>query len=284
MRAGVIIPGGTATEQLELAVAAEAAGWDAVLTWETGYGVDPWTVMAAMAVRTERVRLGTMLTPVPWRRPWKLASQVATLDQLSGGRAFVTLGVGALSDELTQTGEVTDLRERAARMDEAIDVLRSLWTGSGEHHGTYYDVTCSEWLRRCRTAGAVAAADLGGRRLAATEVDAPGAALRRRLAGVPPGRPRRGARRPARDARLARRAGRAGHPRRRHRGRDVTGGLRLAGRTSQAGQRPARRGGWRAAGGRPTRSPPGWPTPAAGSTPAHRPADRVAIRRPRGRR
>ena len=147
MRAGVIIPGGTATEQLELAVAAEAAGWDAVLTWETGYGVDPWTVMAAMAVRTARVRLGTMLTPVPWRRPWKLASQVATLDQVSGGRAFVTLGVGALSDDLTQTGEVTDLRERAARMDEAIDVMRSLWTGDGEHHGTYYDVTCSAWLR-----------------------------------------------------------------------------------------------------------------------------------------
>jgi hypothetical protein len=88
-----------------------------------------------------------MLTPVPWRRPWKLASQVATLDQLSGGRAFVTLGVGALSDDLTQTGEVTDLRERAARMDEAIDVLRSLWTGDGEHRGTYYDVTCSDWLR-----------------------------------------------------------------------------------------------------------------------------------------
>jgi hypothetical protein len=147
MRAGVILPGGTATEQLDLAVAAEAAGWDAVLTWETGYGVDPWTVMAAMAVRTERVRLGTMLTPAPWRRPWKLAGQVATLDQLSGGRAFVTLGVGALSDDLTQTGEVTDLRERAERMDEAIDVMRSLWTGDGEHHGTYYDVTCSAWLR-----------------------------------------------------------------------------------------------------------------------------------------
>jgi hypothetical protein len=42
---------------------------------------------------------------------------------------------------------VTDLRERAERMDEAIDVMRSLWTGDGEHHGTYYDVTCSAWLR-----------------------------------------------------------------------------------------------------------------------------------------
>ena len=47
--------------------------------------------LTAMAVRTERVRLGTMLTPLPWRRPWKLAAQVATLDQLSNGRAVIGL-------------------------------------------------------------------------------------------------------------------------------------------------------------------------------------------------
>ena len=146
MRAGFILPGGTSPRQLEQAIAAEGAGWDAVVVWEAGYGVDPWSLLAAIAVRTERVRLGTILTPAPWRRPWKLASQVATVDQLSGGRAFVTLGLGALSDDLTQTGEVTDRRERAARMDETIDILRTLWGGRREFHGEHYDVMCPDWL------------------------------------------------------------------------------------------------------------------------------------------
>jgi alkanesulfonate monooxygenase SsuD/methylene tetrahydromethanopterin reductase-like flavin-dependent oxidoreductase (luciferase family) len=87
MRFGVILPGGTATQQLAQAEAAEQAGWDGVFVWEAAYGVDAWTLLAAIATRTERVRLGTMLTPLPWRRPWKVASQVVTLDQLSQGRA-----------------------------------------------------------------------------------------------------------------------------------------------------------------------------------------------------
>src|SRR5919199_3654674 len=100
LRFGVILPGGTAPEQLELAVLAEQAGWDGVFVWEAGYGVDPWSLLAAMAVRTSRVRLGTLLTPLPWRRPWKVASQGATLDQLSGGRAVLTVGIGALETTL----------------------------------------------------------------------------------------------------------------------------------------------------------------------------------------
>ena len=85
MRYGIILPGGTATQQLAQAEAAEQAGWDGVFVWEAAYGVDAWTLLAAIAARTERVRLGTMLTPLPWRRPWKVASQVVTLDQLSQG-------------------------------------------------------------------------------------------------------------------------------------------------------------------------------------------------------
>ncbi|MGH3097423.1 MAG: LLM class flavin-dependent oxidoreductase, partial [Streptosporangiales bacterium] len=70
MRYGAVLPGGTATEQLEQALLAEQAGWDGIFVWETGYGVDPWALLAAVAVRTSRIRLGTMLTPLPWRRPW----------------------------------------------------------------------------------------------------------------------------------------------------------------------------------------------------------------------
>lgn len=144
MRSGVVLPGGTATQQLAQAVLAEEAGWDGVFVWEAAYGVDAWSLLAAMAARTTRVRLGTLLTPLPWRRPWKLASQVATLDQLSGGRATVTVGLGAVDTFLPSTGEVVDRRERAARMDEGIDLMRTLWAGGREYHGEHY----SYWVGR----------------------------------------------------------------------------------------------------------------------------------------
>src|ERR1700759_2467204 len=94
IRYGAVLPGGTAPAQLEQAELAEQAGWDGGFSWETGDGVDPWTLLAAVAARTSRVRLGTILTPLPFRRPWKLASQVATLDQLSGGRGNLGPGGG----------------------------------------------------------------------------------------------------------------------------------------------------------------------------------------------
>jgi alkanesulfonate monooxygenase SsuD/methylene tetrahydromethanopterin reductase-like flavin-dependent oxidoreductase (luciferase family) len=138
MRYGVVLPGGTATVQLEQAVLAERSGWDGVFVWEAAYGVDAWSLLAAMAARTERVRLGTMLTPLPWRRPWKVASQVATLDQLSGGRAILGVGVGAVDTDLPDTGEVTDLKDRAQRLDEGIDLIRALWDGQTGYEGQHY--------------------------------------------------------------------------------------------------------------------------------------------------
>lgn len=140
MRYGLVLPGGTAPEQLEQALLAEEAGWDGVFVWEASYGVDAWTLLAAMAARTSRVRLGTMLTPLPWRRPWKLASQVVTLDQLSGGRAVLAVGLGAADDALGHTGEPEDRRTRAALLDEGLDVVRGLWEGRLEHTGEHYDM------------------------------------------------------------------------------------------------------------------------------------------------
>jgi alkanesulfonate monooxygenase SsuD/methylene tetrahydromethanopterin reductase-like flavin-dependent oxidoreductase (luciferase family) len=138
MRYGVVIPGGTAGEQLELGLLAEQAGWDGVFVWEAAYGPDAWSMLAALAVRTSRVRLGTMLTPLPWRRPWKVASQVATLDQLSGGRAILAVGVGAVDADLPDTGEVTGVRERAELLDEGIDLIRTLWAGGRSYHGQHH--------------------------------------------------------------------------------------------------------------------------------------------------
>lgn len=138
MRHGVILPGGTAPQQLELAQLAEEAGGDGVFVWEATYGVDAWSLLGAMAARTRRVRLGTVLSPAPWRRPWKLASQVATVDQLSGGRVVLTVGLGA-PDMLFGTREAEDRKERAERLDEGIDLMRTLWSGGREFHGRYYD-------------------------------------------------------------------------------------------------------------------------------------------------
>jgi len=132
---GFILPGGIATQQVELALVAEEAGWDGVFVWEGAYGVDAWSLLAAIAVRTETVRLGTMLTPLPWRRPRNVASQVATLDQLSRGRAILTVGVGAFTEDLPRTGEEEDLRTRAAMLDDGIDLIRALWSGERTFQG-----------------------------------------------------------------------------------------------------------------------------------------------------
>ena len=140
MRYGFVLPGGTAAEQLEQAVLADQAGWDGVFVWEAAYGVDAWALLAAMAVRTTRVRLGTMLTPLPWRRPWKVAGQAVTLDQLSGGRAILSVGLGAVDAALGDTGEETGRRVRAERLDEGIDLIAGLWEGRRRFAGRHYRI------------------------------------------------------------------------------------------------------------------------------------------------
>jgi alkanesulfonate monooxygenase SsuD/methylene tetrahydromethanopterin reductase-like flavin-dependent oxidoreductase (luciferase family) len=143
MKYGFVLPGASAPELLEQAILAEQADWDGVFAWETAYAVEPWTLLSAIAQRTERIRLGTMLTPLPWRRPWKLASQVMTLDQLSNGRVILAVGTGATDAALGTTGEETDTRIRAERMDDAIDLMRGLWEGRLKFDGKHYSIDLS---------------------------------------------------------------------------------------------------------------------------------------------
>jgi alkanesulfonate monooxygenase SsuD/methylene tetrahydromethanopterin reductase-like flavin-dependent oxidoreductase (luciferase family) len=138
MNYGFVLPGGTATQQLEHAVLAEAAGWDGVFVWEAAYGVDAWTLLAAMAQRTTTLRLGTMLTPLPWRRPWKVASQAVTLDQVSNGRAILAVGLGAVDFGLGDTGEEKDRVRRAEMLDEGIDLIAAFWDGRLSFQGRHY--------------------------------------------------------------------------------------------------------------------------------------------------
>jgi Luciferase-like monooxygenase len=143
MRFGFVLPGGTATQQLEQAVLADQAGWDGIFVWEAAYGVDAWTLLAAIAARTERIRLGTLLTPLPWRRPWKVASQAATLDQLSNGRAILAVGLGATTTHLDRMGETTDRPTRAEMLDEGIDLIHRFWEGELKFSGRHYNVDLS---------------------------------------------------------------------------------------------------------------------------------------------
>ena len=138
MRYGFVLPGGTALQQLEQAVLAEEAGWDGIFVWEAAYGLDAWTLLSAMAARTETIRLGTMLTPLPWRRPWKVASQALTLDEVSVGRTILAVGLGAVDDALGSTDEVTDRRTRAEMLDEGLDLITGLWSGTFAFEGEHY--------------------------------------------------------------------------------------------------------------------------------------------------
>jgi alkanesulfonate monooxygenase SsuD/methylene tetrahydromethanopterin reductase-like flavin-dependent oxidoreductase (luciferase family) len=132
-----------------IAADAEEAGWDGVFVWDhldyrapvTGIA-DPWVTLAAMAMTTERIRLGPMITPLPRRRPLKLAREVVSLDRLSGGRVVLGVGIGGDNNgELTHTGEQTDDRVRGAMLDEGLEVLQRAWTGEPlSHRGAHYVV------------------------------------------------------------------------------------------------------------------------------------------------
>ena len=121
---------------LELAVAAEANGWDGVFIWDHLAFVwgppaaDPWITLASIASATSRVRVGTAVTPVARRRPHVLAHQVATLDVLSAGRMIFGVGLGGSESEFGRFGEPTDAKTRAAMLDEGLDVMRKLWSGA----------------------------------------------------------------------------------------------------------------------------------------------------------
>jgi alkanesulfonate monooxygenase SsuD/methylene tetrahydromethanopterin reductase-like flavin-dependent oxidoreductase (luciferase family) len=73
---------------------------------------DAFGWLCFLAGKTERIRLGTMLTPLPWRRPWKVAAEVATLDQISSGRATLAVGVGAITLARRERGDRLEVRPK----------------------------------------------------------------------------------------------------------------------------------------------------------------------------
>jgi alkanesulfonate monooxygenase SsuD/methylene tetrahydromethanopterin reductase-like flavin-dependent oxidoreductase (luciferase family) len=144
-------PFGDPAVLVDLAVRAEASGWDGVFLWDHLVSgplpiADPWTTLGAIAQATRELRFGPMVTPLPRRRPWVVARHASTLSRLSGGRLILGTGLG--SDEfgdLSRFGEPTGPRILSARYDEGLEVVREVWSGRPfRHDGQYYQVTLGE--------------------------------------------------------------------------------------------------------------------------------------------
>jgi alkanesulfonate monooxygenase SsuD/methylene tetrahydromethanopterin reductase-like flavin-dependent oxidoreductase (luciferase family) len=133
----------------DLARVAEEAGWDGFFLWDTLHYqaeeqpvCDPWIALAAIAMRTERIKIGTMVAAPTRRRPWKLARETVTLDHLSQGRLILGVGAGDGSDRgFTYFGEERDARQRAKVLDESLAILQGLWSGQPfSYSGEYYHI------------------------------------------------------------------------------------------------------------------------------------------------
>lgn len=128
MRYGFVLPYGDARTAAELASLAEEHGWDGFFVWESIWGLDAWAMLAAAAMTTERIKLGTMLTPLPRRKPWDVAGQTSTVDNLSNGRVILATGLGVAGLERFWLFEDDPGRKvRAEMFDESLEMLQFLW-------------------------------------------------------------------------------------------------------------------------------------------------------------
>ncbi len=164
MKYGLGLPNGGAWSDArtlgELGRLAEESGWDGVfledyIVWQGHQDVpssDPWIALAAIALQTRRIRLGTMVTPLTRRRPWKLARETVTLDHLSNGRLILGVGIGDTDYDAISFGafgEVIDGKRRGEMLDEVLDVLVGLWRGeSFSYDGDYFHVKDVKLLPR----------------------------------------------------------------------------------------------------------------------------------------
>jgi hypothetical protein len=141
MKYGFVLPYGDARKAAKLAFEAEQAGWDGFFVWEPVWGIDAWVSLTAAAMKTTRIRLGTLLSPISRMRPWKVASETASLDNLSGGRVILSVGLGAVDTGFEEFGEVIDRVERAELVDEGLAVITGLWRGQPySYDGKHYKI------------------------------------------------------------------------------------------------------------------------------------------------
>lgn len=132
-----------------LAAEAEEAGWEGFFLWDVFFAkdqptvpiVDPWIALAAIAMRTHRIHIGAMLTPLPRRRPWQVVRQTVALDHLSNGRLIFGAALGYQALDFTPFNEEYDPKIRAEKLDEGLEVLTGLWSGETfSFQGKHYQV------------------------------------------------------------------------------------------------------------------------------------------------
>ena len=142
-------------EMAKVAREAEDAGWDGFFLWDhltymMGAGVpacDPWIALAAIAMETSEIKIGTMVTPVPRRRPWQLARETVSLDHLSNGRLILGVGLGDPPTEYSNFGEEKNPLIRAKKLDEGLDILLGLWSGEPfRYKGEYFKIRKVKFL------------------------------------------------------------------------------------------------------------------------------------------
>ncbi|GCE31854.1 luciferase-like protein [Dictyobacter alpinus] len=154
MKYGLALPNGgvcgDARILAELGCLAEEAGWDGVfledyIVHQSAGAVptcDPWIALAAIAIGTKRIILSTSVTPLPRRRPWKVAREAVALDQLSNGRFMLGVGSGDANEAgFSLVNEARDAKERAQILDEALDIIVGLWSGEPfSYQGSHFQV------------------------------------------------------------------------------------------------------------------------------------------------
>lgn len=160
IRFGLFLPNfgpfGDARALGELAAATERSGWDGFFIWDhilfnenpPADVVDPWVALTTIALRSERLRLGALMTPLARRRPWKVAREAVSVDRLSGGRLTFGAGLGYPPHaEFEVFGEDPDDRVRARKLDEGLEILDGLWSGRPfAYEGEYFQLEETTFL------------------------------------------------------------------------------------------------------------------------------------------
>ncbi|MFX1283026.1 MAG: LLM class flavin-dependent oxidoreductase [Promethearchaeota archaeon] len=135
-------------DYLELSILAEESNWDGFFIWDHMHLnkdsanpiLDPWITLAGIATKTKELRIGTTVTALARRRPWKVARETVSLDRLSNGRLILGIGLG-VDTEFRDFGEDDDPQVRGKKLDEGLDILTGLWTGEPfSYQGQFFQI------------------------------------------------------------------------------------------------------------------------------------------------